>query len=426
MAANKSWILSSILLSALLLGACGNSEKASEDKKTKEEEKPKMEETASDTEKDVSKEEKDKTEVEENGSEGEALNPYIEGETGGKSEILYTNDNPGFESDENGFKVTVDKYQIAKVTDMDQSSANRFDGSTSGYIITALMTVDNQSGKPVYFNGTTNIRLQDELTYVPSNTRDFIEEGKGLRPKTYEAGLDGNTNMYEDGEKTSGLITYKMTEDQYNMMTGVKPKFVMESSASQSKDFKGSGEFMPEKIFDFTYSGEQAEASASAPQFYPDSMTTDNIADKKMIFEKNDINKTEKIEDAVDITLDGVQYAEVIPTAGNEARFGEDEMVALTVKTTIKNNTDKELNLFNLSSKVTIDEDRGYTRNNGFAEPSEPKKVKAGEEAERYFVFLFRKDEFQLFKQFDMEIGPFFGEKEYLFGEKTVNFELPR
>ncbi|MFP3340042.1 DUF5068 domain-containing protein, partial [Micrococcus sp. SIMBA_131] len=84
--------------------------------------KPKTEETASDTEKDVSKEEKDKTEVEENGSEGEALNPYIEGETGGKSEILYTNDNTGFESDENGFKVTVDKYQIAKVTDMDQST----------------------------------------------------------------------------------------------------------------------------------------------------------------------------------------------------------------------------------------------------------------------------------------------------------------
>ncbi|MFP3360762.1 DUF5068 domain-containing protein, partial [Planococcus sp. SIMBA_143] len=86
--------------------------------------------------------------------------------------------------------------------------------------------------------------------------------------------------------------------------------------------------------------------------FYPDSMTTDNIADKKMIFEKNDINKTEKIENAVAITLDGVQYAEVIPTAGNEARFGEDEMVALTVKTTVKNNTDTELNLFNPSAKV--------------------------------------------------------------------------
>ncbi|MBM7621601.1 hypothetical protein JOC95_003490 [Bacillus tianshenii] len=421
-------MLTSFLCTALLLGACGNGEQGSEEAPKNKE--PEVEETASAPEENVEDAENgEKTPPDEeeaaSASDGETLNPYIEESTGGKSEVLYSNKEPGFVSDENGFKVTVDEYEIVKVTDMNQSNATRFNDSTTGYIISALVSVDNQTGKPVYFNGTMNIRLQDEYTYVPSNSKDYIEDGKGLRPKGYEPGMDGNINMYEDGEQVSGLVTFRMSEDEYEMMKSVNPKFIIESSASHSEDFQGAGDFMTEKVFDFTYSGDHEESSAGAQSFYPDQLTTNNIADKEMIFEKTDINTTEKIEDT-EITLEGVQYTTVIPTDGNESRFEDVEMVALTVKTKVKNNTDQDLTLFNLPAKVEIDRDRGYARNNGFAEPSKPDIVKPGEEAERYFVFLFRKDEFELFKTFKMEVGPFFGEKEYLFGEKTVTFDLPR
>ncbi|MET3726849.1 hypothetical protein ABID52_000430 [Fictibacillus halophilus] len=411
------------LSAVLMLSGCGDSEKASGDKEEKE---VKVEEKAKAAD-EPKKEEKNEEKKEEpaSGDSGEVLNPYIEEDTGGKVEVLYTNSNPGFVNEGSGFKVTIDEYQLVKVTGMNESTAARFDDSPNGYILTARMSVDNQSGKDVYFNGTTNIRLTDNLTYIPSNTRNFIEEGKGLRPKTYTEGIDGNTNMYKAGEKTSGLITFMITEADYQTMTSVKPKFVIEASAAPNKDFSGMQDFMQEKIFDFAYSGEQAKASASEQKFYPDLMSANNLADKKMIFEKTGIGQKQTVGD-MEVTLEGVQYTEVIPTAGNESRFEDAELVALTVKTMIKNNGKKEIDIYNVPGKVTIDKDRGSALSNAFAEPRDPKSVKPGEEKEKYTVFLFRKDEFQLFKSFDLEVGPFFGDGKYLFGEKKAKFTLPR
>ncbi|MCS0670189.1 hypothetical protein NX023_02810 [Cytobacillus firmus] len=61
------------------------------------------------------------------------------------------------------------------------------------------------------------------------------------------------------------------------------------------------------------------------------------------------------------------------------------------------------------------------------AEPSDPKKILAGEQGDKYHVFLFRKDEFEIFKKFDLEFGPFVRDDgKGLFKNKTVKFSLPR
>jgi hypothetical protein len=39
-----------------------------------------------------------------------------------------------------------------------------------------------------------------------------------------------------------------------------------------------------------------------------------------MIFEKTGINETQQLDD-VKVTLEGIQYAEVIPTEANKERF---------------------------------------------------------------------------------------------------------
>lgn len=427
----KLFVLSTMVSTALLLSACGNKEETSAEKK---EEKPKSEEAAASAPEENKEaeapaeetpEEAPAEEAEPEVKDGEMLNTYIEEDTGGKAEVLYTNPDPGYEAEGNGFKVTFDGYQIVKVTDADQNTSIRFDDSPTGYVITAQVTVDNQSGKPVFYGGSANIRLQDEFTFVSSSLSNFIKDGEGLRPKGFKPGESGTMNKYEDGEKASGFVTFAMSPAEFEMMNSVKPKFVIESSASPSEDYNGASTFMEEKIFEFTYSDDQAAASEKDVKFYPDLMTVNNLADKEMIFEKTGINKTEKVGDA-EITIEGVQYTNVKPTAGNEEQFGEEPLVALTVKMKVKNNSDQTIQLNNLSSKVTIDEDRGYSLNNPFAEPDDPQEAKPGEEKEKYSVFLFRADEFELYKKFDMEVGPFFGGKEYLFNEKTATFSLPR
>ena len=40
-------------------------------------------------------------------------------------------------------------------------------------------------------------------------------------------------------------------------------------------------------------------------------------------------------------------------------------------------------------------------------EPSDSRYIEAGEQGEKYHVFLFRKDKFEIFKTFDLEFGPF-------------------
>ncbi|MBX9976041.1 hypothetical protein [Cytobacillus firmus] len=53
---------------------------------------------------------------------------------------------------------------------------------------------------------------------------------------------------------------------------------------------------------------------------------------------------------------------------------------------------------------MTIDNDRGNVLSQGMAEPSDLKEILAGEQGDKYHVFLFRKDEFEIFKKFDLRL----------------------
>ena len=149
----------------------------------------------------------------------------------------------------------------------------------------------------------------------------------------------------------------------------------------------------------------------------------------KMIFEKLGINETQQLGD-VKVTLEGVQYTEVIPTEANKERFsnfGDNGIVALTVKLKLDNQSDALISIRDIGSKVTIDKDRGNVLAQGMVEPVDPREIQAGEIGEKFHVFLFRKDEFEIYKKFDLEFGPLDGEDgKSLFKGKTVTFTLPR
>lgn len=108
----KKVILSLAIISFMLLfAACGSSEKASKEKETK----PKTTEIKSE----IQKKEKESVDKEEETKDsGEILNPAIAEETEGNVEVIYTNNQPNFSHEMDGFKVNVEEYQIVQVTDM--------------------------------------------------------------------------------------------------------------------------------------------------------------------------------------------------------------------------------------------------------------------------------------------------------------------
>ncbi|MBD1381477.1 DUF5068 domain-containing protein [Bacillus sp. IB182487] len=397
----------------LLMVACGNEEEASGSKK--EDPKLKTEETS------AKKETTEKVE-ETSASQGdnEVLNPNIAEESQGNVEVVYTNKKPKYSHDMDGFKVSVDQYQIVKVTDMNKDFYIEFDDQTEGYVVTAKVTIDNTTEKAMYYSPNFTIQLSNELDYILTDIAFVREE----QPKSK---IETEISKWAAGEKVSGLVSFTLTNAQFDSLKTVKPKFVIGGGVADNKQYSGSNQ--EKGIFDFTFSGEQQEATANATKFYPDQLTTGNMADKTMIFEKTDINETQQL-DHIKVTLEGVQYAEVTPTEANKVRFsnfGDNGIVALTVKLDLDNQSDAPLSMRNIDSKVVLDNDRGNIFAQGMVEPSEPKEINAGEQGEKYHVFMFRKDEFELFKTFDLEFGPFVGEDgKDLFKGKTLTFALPR
>ena len=64
--------------------------------------------------------------------DAEILNPNIAEMTEGDVEVLYTNKKPGYAHDMDGFIVTIDEYQITKVSDMNRDSEYLLKGAQKG------------------------------------------------------------------------------------------------------------------------------------------------------------------------------------------------------------------------------------------------------------------------------------------------------
>jgi hypothetical protein len=416
----KMKILWPIMISViLLLAACGNDEKTSKTIE-KSDSKPKTEETKKD-----STAEETSSAAEETASEssGEILNPNIAVESEGNVEVVYTNKEPKYIHDMDGFKVSVDEYQIVKVTDMSENLKIHFDGQTDGYVITTKVTIENGTGKATYYTNNHKIQLSNQFDYIPADWKTLVAEEDRIKSK-----IETEISKYAAGEKVTGLMSFTLTNAEFESLKTVKPKYIIEGGAADNNQFKGSFK-VESPAFDFIFGDEQQKQTASQPQFYQDRLTTDNMADKKMIFEKSGINEIKQLGD-VKITLDGVQYAEVIPTEANKERFrnfGKSGIVALTVKLKIDNQSSAPVEIWNIGSKLRIDDNRGTAFSEGLAEPRDPREINAGEQGEKYHVFLFNKDEFEIFKKFDLEFGPFYGtDGKELFKGKTVTFSLPR
>ncbi len=409
------WVLISLML---VLSACGNEEKAS---KAEAETKPKTED------KEEVKEEKENPEekTESSSSANGEPNPAIAEETEGYVEVVFTNNDAKYTHDMNGFKVAVDGYEIAKVTDVNESSKMWFDDQLDGYVISAKVTIENGTDKPMWYSNYHRLQLANDFDFIQSDWKSFVPEDQQIN--MIKKNTDDFT-VFEPKEKVSGMVTFALTNEEFERMKTVKPKYIIEGGVADNDSFENSY-LQNSQSYDFVFSDEQSKQVASQQDFYQDRLTSDNWADKKMIFEKSGINETQQIGD-VKVTLDGVQYTEIIPTEANKEMFtdfGDNGITALTVKVNIDNQSSEAVSITNLGTILNIDDNRARYFSQGIAEPSQPLEIAAGQQGEKLHVFLFRKDEFDLYKKFTLEFGPFIGKDgNEAFKGRTATFNLPR
>lgn len=350
------------------------------------------------------------------------LNPNIAKMTEGDVEVLYTNKKPGYVHDMDGFVITINEYQITKVSNVNRDSKHLFKNNTGGYVVTALTTYENKRKKPVYHSGFTSLLMDNRFDVILGNNYKFVPREDVLKTSDLK-----NVSKYPPGFKKQGFLSFVMTNEQYANLAKTKPKLNIPGGASEREDFREG--YAGEAVFDFIYSEKNRKEVEAGPHFYRDNLTNKNIADKKMIAEKKGIGKKLKI-DGVEVTLEGVQYTEITPSAEYKSRFrnfSDDGIVALTVKLTINNKSKETIGLDSISSILSVDDNRFRYFYQGSFEPERSKKLKPGQSGEKLHVFLFDKDQFANHKKFELILGPFSGDDaKKLFKGQDAQFTLPR
>ncbi|GIN95487.1 hypothetical protein J6TS1_13570 [Siminovitchia terrae] len=405
-----------LMMAVLLLGACGSK---ADDKKEKA--KPASTEEKADDKKTVEAdaeqkdEEKKSAKKEDDGSE---LNSYIKEKTGGDVKVVYTNKNPGLKhAYSEDVTIEIDEYQIVHVSNMNESAKTDFDDENEGYVLTYKMTLDNKADEDVYYAGGVSLLSDDGGEYIIPR-QHFVDRDEWLKDDSTE-----HASQYSKGKSFTGMNAHSMTKAQFEKLT--TPTLKIDSLFLDDDVSKKLGE---DAVFKLPFNEGGAKKAETTAELYQDKMVTDNIADKEIFFQKTDMKETKEI-DGVKITLDGVQYANVTPTDAHADRFtnfGDGGLVALTVKTTIENGSETPFDKFLIDRKLIIDDDRGTMFNQGMLEPSYSGTFNPGDKDEILTVFLFRKDEFDIFKKFELQIGPLKDENaKALFKEKSVSFDLP-
>ncbi|ARK32884.1 DUF5068 domain-containing protein [Halalkalibacter krulwichiae] len=403
----KSLALFGAIFMAPLLGACASETDVNEEVEpaVAEENQIQEEPVKSDTE-------------QKDNNVGTFLNPYLAEDLNADVKVIYTNTNPGLKHEfSEDVVINIDEYQIVHVSNMNESSKSNFDEEDEGYVLTYKMTLVNDSDEDVYYAGGVSLLSDDGTEYIIPR-QHLVDREQWLKDDSND-----NFSQYSKGATYTGMNAHSMTKAQFDKLSSPTLKidaFFLEDDVS-----KRIGE---DAIFQIPFNDEGVEKAAVSSQLYQDKMTTDNIADKEVFFEETDMNETKEI-DGVKITLNGVQYADLTPTEAYKdsfSDFGENGVVALTAKVTIENGSDTPFDKFFIDRKLIIDGNRGTMFNQGMLEPSFSGTVNPGDKDEFLTVFLFRKDEFAIFNEFEFHLGPLKdSEANLLFKEKTVTFDLP-
>ncbi|MCY8840336.1 DUF5068 domain-containing protein [Bacillus atrophaeus] len=409
--------LVSALSAVMLLSACGSHDNSSASK-------PEKKETSATNTEEKNKESQasfntDKTDSSNSSttSTDGVLNSYIKESTKGQTDVVYNNSEPNIDIDFDGFKFKVSQYQVVHVKNAEDEPYS-FKGEKEGYVITLKASIDNQSGGKAYFNNPA-LQGKDEYDTVEPDV-SLINENDRVKPK--KDGTASDPAYYEKGESKTGFIQYELSSADYKALVNEKAKLVVANAAKDSMLREHLGE---KQIKDFPLSGESANKQKADSKFYADQIGAKNIAEKTMIEMKESINEKQTQND-IDLTLDGVQYTKLDPSdsfKNSFTGFGNEDIVAVTVKMNVENGQSDSLPLNQFSA--FLDTDKMHHLNQSSLE-SDSGDIESGQSGTKYLVFLMKKSEFEDNKKFELRIRHIEGNSGDALKDHEVSFSIKR
>lgn len=417
------FLMSSLILStSIILSGCG---KDGDETKKDDEPKKTQEDKGQDKDK-VQKEEPKKDQESTKGSADFApLISYMEKETQGKTKVLFENNEPQVHKMED-VSISLDAYSVVELKDFHTDFNIPFGEQTNGGVILAKYTVKNDRDKDVYYMPSLSVTFTG-ATKDYSNYKDLIPEESQLPTK-----LGYKTDyLLKAGEEVTGYIAYPFGETDLAKINELGTVTVMVPKPFTEKENYGST-IGSDGRFNLALNTDGSKKVSSNSAFYQDKVTLDNMGEKKMLKEKNDINESKKIGD-VNAILEGYQFTQFTPNEVEAPRFSNftNGVTLLTVKFKLENKATSEIGLSSMSSKLSVNDGTQYALSEGMLlNYNYNEVIKAGDTGELLQVFVLDQEQYEKIwkdKAFDIELGPIRnkGAEDTSKGKKET-FTLPK
>src|SRR5699024_4714532 len=264
------------------------------------------------------------------------------------------------------------------------------------FIMTTKASIENNTDMSVQYNVYMNIQMEDRFDYLSSNTKDFI-------PEEHQLTWEDDVGVFKPDNQQDFWLTTRITNEEFEKLDDLEPKFIIEGNIKDA-DNEDAGLIGDDEVFSFIYSDEQGKEVADADELYPDKLTSDNIAKKELIFEDNDIGKSDDL-DGFEVTVEGGQFAEITPNESSEERFSnvdDDDLVDVTVYLTMDNDS-KETISNPLTGWLVVNDGEAKIQASGMVDEYSPREVAPGDTGEHYMVFLMKEKYYDIYEAYELE-----------------------
>ncbi len=401
-------LIAVLFFMAIIASACGGSDEGeAPEEVAAEDDETVVEEDEEEEEEEIEEEQEEEEElVEDTASESDFadLIAFMEEETQGTATVLYENDNPQTHEME-GVTVTLEAYTLVELLDFHRDYSIPFDDQNNGAVVIAQYRIMNDTDQDVHYMTTF------DMDYV--GAEKYLGNHQYLLPEEVQLPnilAPSNEYLLEAGQEIVGYYAYPIGEDRLADIMELGSVDVQISTPRTDYDDYGStigseGRF----TLPLDPDSEAEEEERAAQGFYEDRVTADNMGEKTMLEQEENIGETKEIGDST-ITLEGYQFTHFVPNEEEAPRFQDDEYVLLTVKFIIDNGHDEDVSKSSVSSTLYLNDGKLWTLNEGMLLLySYSDVIPAGESGEILQVFLLDKEEYEKVwkdKSFEMEIGP--------------------
>ncbi|MBO1583242.1 DUF5068 domain-containing protein [Bacillus sp. XF8] len=427
-------LFSVVMIAALMITGCGQSDQANKDQKENETKENKTEKTdtakedkadKTDTAKEKESEDKNTEDTTVNSNNYSKLISYMEKETKGKTKVLYENKEPQVHK-LNDVSVSLDSYTLVELNDFHTDFNIPFNNQTNGGVILAHYSVKNNSNKDIYYMPTLDMTFTGAQKAY-NNYKDLIPEEDQLSVKL----SPDNDYLVKAGKTVSGYVAYPFGKDDLTKILELSTVSVKVPEAQANKG-KYDAPIGSPGNFALSLNKQGAEKVATDKTFYQDKATVDNLGEKTMLKEKSNINNSQELG-ATNVTLDGFQFTKFTPNSVEAPRFEnfKNGVVLLTVKFKLDNKEAEDIALSPISSKLTLNDGSQYMLGEGMLLNYRYSDViKAGTSGELLQVYTLDAEQYEKIwkdKSFEIELGPMRNKdaKDISKGKK-VTFTLPK